>query len=222
MSPYMVLSISQCGKIRCLRHNAPDILAGLFDRVYLPYMKNNYAWAIIVLVLIVAGGAIWFMTDSLNKVPANTATITTGTNAGTGTTHTTTTVKKGTATGSGTASTDIRPKITSLMPAQGKPAAVAQVKGMNFDSTTNVITFGPSMGLHRKDGSADNEVATIASSDGMTLSFSVPTAIESGELCDQSNVCKTYGPKGITAGTYMVTVVNKNGVSNEMPFTVTN
>jgi hypothetical protein len=92
---------------------------------------------------------------------------------------------------------------------------------MNFDSKTNVITFGPSLGLHRRDGSADNEVATIASSDGKTLSFSVPTAINSGELCDQNNQCKIYGPKSTAPGTYMVTVVNKNGVSNEMPFVVT-
>lgn len=183
-------------------------------------MKNNYAWGVIVLVLIVAGGAIWFMMNKTNTVPVDTgAGVTTGTNTTTGTTHTTTTTK-GTTTG--TPSTDIRPRITSITPASGKPATVAQIKGVNFDSKANVITFGPSKGLHRSDGTADNQVANIASSDGSTLSFSVPTALESGNLCDQSNTCALYGPTSIKPGTYMVTVVNKNGLSNEFSFVVTN
>ncbi|MDB5265739.1 MAG: hypothetical protein JWM39_452 [Parcubacteria group bacterium] len=186
--------------------------------VYYLYMKNNYAWAIIVLVLVVAAGAIWFMMNKAN-VPLPDAATTVGTGT-TGATHTGTAGGVKTTSSGTVVTTDTRPKITSINPAQGKPGAVAQIKGVNFDSSTNVITFGPSKGLHRADGTADNQVGSLASSDGTTLSFTVPTTLQSGMLCDQSNVCKTYGTGSIATGVYDVTVINKNGLSNTFPFSV--
>ena len=183
-------------------------------------MKNNYAWAIIVLVLIIAGGAIWFMMSKSEAAPVDTS-ITSGTDT-TGTKPATGTKPSGTTGSAGTAATDTRPTITSIAPASGKVATVTMIKGTNFDSMKNVITFGPSKGLHRTDGSADNQVTALPSSDGKTLTFKVPTTILSGHLCDQSNACAEYGPGTVAPGTYMVTVINKDGLSNEMPFVVTN
>jgi hypothetical protein len=185
-------------------------------------MKNNYAWAIIAVVLVVALGAIWYMTKKVSDVPVTevaTSTPATGsaqtTTKGTparGTTSVTTTTT--------TTTTDTRPKITSITPSSGKANTVAMIKGANFDAKTNVVTFGPSKGLHHQDGTPDNQIESLPSSDGKTLTFSVPVSAPSGSLCDQNNVCKVYGTDNTKAGTYMVTVVNQNGLSNEMPFTV--
>lgn len=184
-------------------------------------MKNTHAWAIIAVVLVIALGTIWYMTNKAGEVPVTGETATTtaqGTISGKpamgvkGTTS-------GSATG-GTVAGDMRPKITSIAPSSGKAGTVAAIKGSNFDAKTNVITFGPSKGLHHRDGTADNQIESLPSSDGKTLTFTVPQNGPNGELCDQSNKCITYSTDHIKAGTYAVTVFNQNGLSNEMMFTV--
>lgn len=184
-------------------------------------MNKTYTWGIIVLVLIIAGGVIWYEMNKPVAVELDALGNPVKTQTTTGTTHTTTGTQ-GTSNSGTTGTTDIRPKITSISPAQGKVGDIAQITGVNFDATTNVITFGPSKGLHKPDGTPDNQVASIGAANGTVLSFKVPTAIESGMLCDQSNKCATYGPSATKPGVYEVTVVNKNGLSNTYSYTVTN
>jgi len=188
-------------------------------------MKNTHAWLIIGAVFVLALGSIWYMTSTVNTVPTagETATSTATSNKA----HPSNGTKSGasgsvTSPASGvTVSTDTRPKITAIMPSSGKIKTVAAIKGVNFDAKTNVITFGPSKGLHHRDGTVDNQIASLPSSDGKTLTFIVPASGPGGELCDQNNTCATYTTQHTEPGTYMITVINKDGLSNEMAFTVT-
>lgn len=184
-------------------------------------MKNTHAWGIIAVVLVLALGVIWYMTSKVDEVPtgAETATTTATTGAKPATGGKATVSAPAPAAGAAVSS-DARPKITSIAPNSGKVRTVAMIKGVNFDAKTNIITFGPSKGLHHRDGTADNQIETLPSSDGKTLTFSVPASDPDGELCDLANKCVTYGTNHIKPGTYMVTVINKDGLSNGMPFTI--
>jgi hypothetical protein len=188
-------------------------------------MKNTYAWGLIVLALIIVGGAYWFIVNSNNSPAVEGVGVTPGTQTQPVTKGGTHTTKPGTVTSTGgsgtTGTTDSRPKIVSLTPMSGKVGDVITIKGMNFDSTSNIITFGPSAGRHHVDGSPDNQISAISSSDGMTLTFLVPASGPSGQLCTQSDQCVAISAVHTVPGSYAVSIVNKNGLSNTMMFTVT-
>ncbi|KND50513.1 MAG: hypothetical protein AB202_02575 [Parcubacteria bacterium C7867-007] len=186
-------------------------------------MKNTHAWAIIGVVFVVALGSIWYMVQKVGEYPDVSDTATTTGDAMMD--------SKGGAMGGAVSkpatggtvtpgATDSRPKITKLTPASGRIGTVAAISGMNFDATSNVITFGPSKGLHHEDGTPDNQVAGIPSADGKTLTFKVPTSKPGGNLCDINNKCEIHPTQQTEPGTYAVRVINKNGLSNEMMFTV--
>lgn len=187
-------------------------------------MKNTYAWGLIVLVLVIVAGAYWMiMSKNVDVMPADMASTTqqvkTTKPAGMGTKPTT--VTTGTGATTGTTATDPRPKLASLSPMSGKVGTVVTIKGMNFDKDSNIITFGATMGLHHRDGTPDNQIESHGSADGKTLTFLVPASEASGELCDQNNVCKVYHTVGTKLEAHPITVINKNGLSNTLSFTVT-
>lgn len=187
-------------------------------------MKNTYAWGLIVLVLVIVAGAYWMImskdtdVDTVGVATTTTEQVKTTKPAGMGTKPSTGTAGTGTT---GTVSTDPRPKLISLSPMSGKVGTVVTIKGDNFDKDSNIITFGTSMGLHHRDGTPDNQIESHGSADGKTLTFLVPASEASGELCDQNNVCKIYHTVGTKLEAHTITVINKNGLSNALSFTVT-
>lgn len=182
-------------------------------------MKNTYAWGLIILVLVIVAGIYWRIM-SINT-PTEIVPVVTGSEAVKNPTPIKPVGTTRPAPTPVTAPGDTRPKITSLAPTSGPVGAVVTIKGVNFDATTNVITFGPSSGRHHVDGTPDNQIEAHPSADGKTLTFLVPASGPSGQLCDQSNKCVTVAAVHTKPGAYEVSIVNKNGLSNITTFTVT-
>ncbi len=111
------------------------------------------------------------------------------------------------------------PRITEILPARGPAGTEVLVIGSGFAADDNMVTFGPSLGLRRPDGTPANLVARGGSSTGATLRFTVPHQGPSGILCDANGSCA-----GITSlelpqpASYEVTVINTNGASNVARF----
>ncbi|HZS42898.1 MAG TPA: IPT/TIG domain-containing protein [Candidatus Paceibacterota bacterium] len=117
--------------------------------------------------------------------------------------------------------TTSKPQINSLNPSSGSAGTEVTISGLNFDRNSNQITFGSSNGRHHPDGSADNVIANVGSADGKTLTFTVPASGPSGILCSSAGSCIGISALRLTSGTYPVSVINKNGTSNVVQFSLT-
>ncbi len=106
-------------------------------------------------------------------------------------------------------STSNAPQISSINPTSGPMGSQVTLTGSGFTSNS-LVYFG---------SGATN--AVNVTSDGNTLSFTVPTYLNPS--CYYSNPqCLVYGPaQQITPGTYNIYVSNGVGTSNTVNFTVT-
>ncbi|MBI4118897.1 MAG: peptidoglycan-binding protein [Parcubacteria group bacterium] len=103
------------------------------------------------------------------------------------------------------------PKITSLSPSLGAVGAQVTLTGASFTSTGNKIKFG-------NLGSEDNPNYSLNSSDGKTIIFTVPSG--NYLACWNANPA-CLAPAYLTQpGVYGISVINTNGASNEVSFTV--
>jgi len=85
-----------------------------------------------------------------------------------------------------------------------------------------MILFGNSYGRVHLDGSPDNRISDVGSSEGNTLTFNVPNSGPSGILCSSpSNHCIGITAMLLQPKKYTVQVKNKNGTSNIIEFTLT-
>ena len=114
----------------------------------------------------------------------------------------------GTAPGNQTSS--IQPAITSLSPTSGKVGTSVTITGSGFTGAGNKIEFG-NLGIE------NNPNYVFSSPDGATITFTVPY---SNYLACWANGCEA--PAYLTSpGQYKVSVINDNGASNQVLFTVT-
>ncbi len=99
----------------------------------------------------------------------------------------------------------ITPSITSLQPTSGPVGTSVTITGNRFTSTDNSVKFG---------GGYLNGL----SSNGTTITFNVPDGLTpcppGGTVCIRSFMM-------VTPGSYSVSVINSNGTSNAVNFTVT-
>ncbi len=99
------------------------------------------------------------------------------------------------------------PTITSVSPTSGLLESQATLTGTNFTSTNNDVYFG-------------GHKISINSSSANSIVFRVPTAL--APIC--SSTPGTMCPnnlQAVTPGVYPVKIVNANGTSNEVNYTVT-
>lgn len=181
-------------------------------------MNKTYAVIAIIVVLIVAGGLWWTLMTPSAEAPVitevdSTTTMPTATTPASGSHGT-----SGTPAKPALAPTPVphssAPVITKFAPASGTSGTQVTIIGTGFDKTTNYLRFGTSSGDHRTDGSADNEIAVIPSTDGTTITFTVPSSGPSGILCDASDHCIAIAAKALVAGNYPISIRTANGVSN--------
>ncbi len=95
------------------------------------------------------------------------------------------------------------PILSQITPSSGTIGTEVMLTGTGFTPTENTINFGR----------VPNAIINLASSDGKTLTFTVPS-----QLCNQlsgSAVCPQLQP-----GTYDVSVANAEGTSNAVEFKV--
>jgi hypothetical protein len=177
-------------------------------------MKDTHSWGILIGVLAVAAGIYWAASANQQAGYVVHAPGYPASNLGM---HPTTTPPQVPVPGS--APKTLAPKITSLAPASGPIGSTVTIKGSGFDAKANAILFGPSGGRHHIDGTPDNQIASVGSPDGKTLTFTVPTAGPSGQLCDQYKHCIAVSAIRVLFGPYDVSVMNKNGTSNKAVFT---
>jgi hypothetical protein len=192
--------------------------------------KNVLIGALVLILILVLG--MWYVTHRTSteemQIPTNSTATTTATTSATTpsvtkpVTSKTGTSKSGTGSTGTTAHPIVAPRIISFEPAAGTPGTSIAIKGTNFDSTTNYIYFGTPGGRHHPDGTPDNLIATVGSSNGTSVSFTVPTSGPSGLLCDAQNHCVAISSIRLAPGTYPVTVRTKAGTSNTAIFTVPN
>ena len=103
----------------------------------------------------------------------------------------------------------IHPTITSLQPSSGGVGASVTIVGDGFTATGNKIKFG-SLGVE------NNPKYILNSSDGKKITFTVPL---SNFLACWASGCEA--PALLTQpGKYEVSVINDNGTSNQVQFTV--
>ncbi len=113
-------------------------------------------------------------------------------------------------------------QILSLSPLPGPSGTVVTIKGQGFTPNNNMIKFFPDYPhSHFKDGSPINIIATTTSTDGQTLTFTVPTGHPSGIMCDDNNQCAGVMEPRVLPGDFPVSVTNSNGTSNIQNFSVT-
>ena len=114
-------------------------------------------------------------------------------------------------TGTGTTQTSSLMSI-SLQPSSGPVGTQINIVGNGFTTTGNKIRFGNTF-------YNNNSNYSLNSIDGRTLTFTVPSASYYG-CPDGSSIC--YSPLTlITPGTYPISIMNTNGTSNTVTFTVT-
>ena len=95
------------------------------------------------------------------------------------------------------------PVISSVFPASAPARTEVTITGSGFAQTGNEIHFGTEI------------IPDVASADGKTLVFAVPSGCRGGSPCAPG----TY-PE-ILPGSYEIYVVNEKGTSNKVVFTVT-
>ncbi len=163
-------------------------------------------------------------TTSTTSTTTTSTTVTkTVTSAGNTSTNTSQQTSSGTSGTTGTHTSNEPtgiPYISKIEPASATPGTQVVIYGTNFSHTKNYITFGTASGRHHADGTADNVVATVGSSDGKSLVFTIPTSGPSGILCDAQNHCVAVAAMRITSGTYPITVINNVGPSNTVRYQV--
>jgi hypothetical protein len=103
------------------------------------------------------------------------------------------------------------PSVATVSPASGSVGTSVVVMGDGFTSSINTIRFGAGY------------IKGLNSSDGVTLRFAVP---EGQDLCPPAEVpspaagpCPGAYPR-VTPGSYSISVINANGTSNGLTFTV--
>jgi len=105
------------------------------------------------------------------------------------------------------------PVISQLTPSSGAVGSVVTITGNGFTPTGNKITFGSL-------GTQYNPAYSVNSTDGSTLSFTVPSS--DYHAC-QASTPPCYIANNFTQlGSYPVSVTNANGTSNSVNFNVTN
>src|SRR5262249_27038825 len=98
------------------------------------------------------------------------------------------------------------PFVTTVSPASGAVGTEVVVTGGGFTASTNTLKFGPGY------------INGLASGDGTSLHFTVP---EGHNLCGPtSGPCAGGAYPRVTSGSYSVLVLNENGTSNSVTFTV--
>ncbi len=112
-------------------------------------------------------------------------------------------------------------RIDTLVPPRGPIGTEVVIVGSGFSPDDNLITFGPSLGMRRADGSPANLVARVGSPEGRTLRFTVPETGPSGILCDDSGSCIGVTAILLETGSYSVSVTNGSGSSNVVRFELT-
>ncbi len=105
-----------------------------------------------------------------------------------------------------TCSGPIAPAI-SIFPAYGPVGTQVTITGSGLASTGNTIKMN------------DNIITSSASSDGTSLAFTIPTNFNSSCSLPLGACTQIYRP--VTAGDYQITVINTNGTSNAVIFSVT-
>ena len=111
--------------------------------------------------------------------------------------------------------------LARLMPAWGPIGTRVIVSGGGFTAQNNAVKFGPDTDWHHPDGTPANVIAIVPSVDGATIAFDVPSSIVSGIVCDSSNHCIGIAAAMLQPGPQAVSIVNANGASNSLVFTVT-
>ncbi len=111
----------------------------------------------------------------------------------------------GNGNGTGTTTATSTAVITALSPTQGAVGSTVTITGSGFTDSNVVLMNGDVAGLN------------VAPVNG-TLTFTVPTSM--GPYCKIGYACPMMAIL-VTKGTYNVTVLNANGTSNTIPFTVT-
>lgn len=101
-------------------------------------------------------------------------------------------------------SPDLPPQISLLNPASGQIGETVTLSG-TFLKKNNSVRWG----------GTSNAVTGLASKDGKTLAFKVPSS-----LCDQKARITGCGGKVTPPGKYDLSVQNANGLSNSVPFEV--
>ena len=102
------------------------------------------------------------------------------------------------------------PVITSLSPSSGLVGASVTIIGTGFIKTGNTIKFG--------SGYIKNFNYVTSHVSGPQFQFTVPEGLDP---CVPGVVCSALWYPPVTPGSYPVSVINANGNSNEVPFTVT-
>ena len=192
-------------------------------------MKNNQTRLIVLVIvlIVVAVGGWYFITQSTS--PSQNVATTTSTGASSNTAgntvpaHTTTSSSVTTThtTASSQGSPIVAPQIIKFDPPAGSSGTQVTITGTNFNRTTNYISFGSWGGRYRSDGTPDNQIAAVASSDGSKITFTVPTSGASGQLCNAQNQCIEVSAIVLAPGNYPVTVRTTGGTSNIKNFVLT-
>lgn len=103
------------------------------------------------------------------------------------------------------------PHLEALEPPSGPVSTQVAIRGSGFTPTDNLVKFHP------------GDIGPVSSPDGVSLSFVIPEAL--GAYCppairqDPSRACPMFLARTIPK-TYSVAVVNENGTSNSLDFTV--
>lgn len=168
---------------------------------------STLVWVVVVLIII--AGLIWYVMQAPQPTTQETGPGPTATS-----TQATSTVPGGTSQAGA-------PQINTISPQTGKAQIRVTVVGTGFDPNDNAIAFGTATGRHHPDGSPDNVIVHASSTNGTTLSFIVPASGPGGILCDSANHCVAVAAKRRDPGAYDVVVINANGSSNAVPFTMT-
>ena len=187
--------------------------------------RNTIIISVIVLIVIVLGG--WYLINQSSAGTGTVATTTAATSSATAagttgaantTTVTTTTHTTTSAPAQGTIA--VAPQIISFTPAGGGVGTQVTIEGTNFSRTANYVMFGASDSRFRSDGTPDNQIAVVASTNGTSITFTVPASGPSGLLCNAQKQCIAVSAVATIPGNYPVTVRDSGGTSNVKDFTV--
>ncbi len=100
------------------------------------------------------------------------------------------------------------PTLSALSPTSGAIGTSVTLTGTRFSATSNTINFG-----------SNNVIRNIASTNGTSLTFTVPAY--TSPACLYATPACVQRPGEITAGAYAVSVTNSGGTSNSVQFAVT-
>ncbi|MEN9605072.1 MAG: hypothetical protein RJB39_757 [Candidatus Parcubacteria bacterium] len=103
-------------------------------------------------------------------------------------------------------SSSMTPVITGISPASARIGATTTITVTNLTATNNVVLF---------DGNIGTTQTTV---NGNVLTFVVPSQISL--MCAVLGTCASASQQPVTARTYNVSVLNTNGTSNAVSFTV--